>query len=152
MKTLFTSLLLSLVILAGPGCDTLNQIGQQVLTPTTGEMAGGLKQALDVGIGQAVSLLGKEGGYFNDPLVRIPFPQEAQAVSNTLRDIGLGGLVEEFEKKLNRGAEEGAKLAGPIFGNAIKQMTFQDVSNILLSGNKPGSHRLFQGQHIKCPI
>jgi hypothetical protein len=144
MKTLFTSLFLSMIILAGPGCQVLNDIGTQVLTPTTGEMAGGLKDALNAGISQAVGLLGKEGGYFNDPLIKIPFPQEAQVVSKTLRDIGLGNLVNEFEKKLNRGAEEGAKLAAPIFGNAIKKMTFQDVSNILLSNNNQAATDYFK--------
>ena len=42
--------------------------------------------------------------------------------------------MDDFEKRLNRGAEEGAKQALSIFGNAIKQMTFQDVKNILLGG------------------
>lgn len=144
MKTLFTSLFLSMIILAGPGCQVLNDIGTQVLAPTTGEMAGGLKDALNSGITRAIGLLGKDGGYLNDPLVKIPFPEEAQVVSKTLRDIGLGSLVDEFEKKLNRGAEEGAKLAGPIFGNAIRQMSFQDVSNILLSGNSHAATDYFK--------
>jgi hypothetical protein len=78
--------------------------------------------------------LGKEGGFSNDPLIRIPFPPEAQFAANTLRDIGLGQLVDEFELKLNKGAEEGAKKALPIFTGAIKQMTFNDVKNILLGG------------------
>ena len=70
----------------------------------------------------------------NDPLVKIPFPQEAEFVAKTLTDIGLGSLVADFEKKLNEGAEKGAKLALPIFKNAIKSMTFADVKGILLGG------------------
>ncbi len=118
-------------------CETLNQITETVVTnpdPTTGEMAGGLKDALTSGIGKAVTLLGKEGGYFNDPILKIPFPEEAQFAANTLRDIGLGSLVDDFERKLNQGAEEGAKLALPIFTDAIKAMSFNDVKNIVLGG------------------
>lgn len=117
-------------------CDTLNEVAQQVYgattVPTTTEMAGGLKEALNNGVKFAVSTLGQEGGYYNDPLVKIPFPEEAAFAANTLRDIGLGQLVDEFEKLLNRGAEEGAQQALTIFASAIRTMTFEDVKNILL--------------------
>ena len=41
-------------------------------------MGSGLKEALNKGISFAVQTLGKDGGYYNDPLVKIPFPEEAQ--------------------------------------------------------------------------
>lgn len=126
------------------GCETLNQV-LTTTAPTQAQMAGGLKDALNAGVGTAVSLLGKDGGYFNDPLVKIPFPEEVTVIANTLNNIGLGSLVTEFEKKLNRGAEEGAKLAGPIFVNAIKGMSFQDVTNVLLSSNQQAATDYFKG-------
>ncbi|MEZ4829908.1 MAG: DUF4197 domain-containing protein [Bacteroidia bacterium] len=138
MKKLIPAWLLIVFTLTFWGCDTLLQIAEKGLAenldPTEGEIIGGLKEALGNGAASAVSILSKSGGYTNDPLVKIPFPEEAQFAANTLRDIGLGSLVDEFEKLLNQGAEEGAKTALPIFKNAITSMTFADAKNILLGG------------------
>lgn len=127
--------------LAFTSCDTLLQIAETAVSetstgPTTLDIIAGLKEALTNGTGFAVNILGKEDGFLKDPLVKIPFPQEAQFVANTLNDLGLGSLVNEFEKLLNRGAEDGVKMALPIFKNAIKQMTINDAKNILLGGER----------------
>ncbi len=139
MKSILHTLILTCLLLSGTffsGCDQLLQVVNEagVLAPTDAEIGQGLKAALDNGIGFAVNTLGKEGGYFNDPLVKIPFPPEAQFAADALGKIGLGSLVEKFEEKLNRGAEEGAKEALSIFGNAIKALTLQDVRDILFGG------------------
>ena len=141
-------LLYSLLALTFTSCDTLNEVAKAVYetsagSPTSLEMSGGLKEALTNGVRFAVNTLGKEGGYYNDPLVKIPFPQEAEFAAKALRDIGLGKLVDDFEKLINQGAEEGAKEALGIFGNAVKAMTFNDVQNILLGDNKAAT-RFFQ--------
>jgi len=137
-------LFISLAV-ASLGCDALQQVANEVVgaantTPTSLEMSGGLKEALDKGIGFAVNTLSKENGYYGDPLVKIPFPQEAEFAAKTLRDIGLGKLVDDFEVLLNKGAEDGAKQALGIFGNAIKAMTFADVRGILLGGESAATN------------
>jgi len=48
-----------------------------------------------------------------------------------LRDIGMGEDVDKFILTLNRGAEDAAKQAKPIFVDAIKKMTITDVMAIL---------------------
>lgn len=140
MKLLKRFTYFSLVIfshLLFTACDELLQIANEVgvLAPTDAEIGQGLKAALDKGIGFAVNTLGQEGGYFNDPLVKIPFPPEAQFAADALTTIGLGSLVEKFEEKLNRGAEEGAKQALSIFATSIKALTLDDVRNILLGAD-----------------
>lgn len=149
MKKIFVfSLILGLFALNS--CKELLQVVESVATstePSLGEMGSGLKEALTKGAGFAVKTLNKEGGYFNDPLVKIPFPQEAQFAANTLRDLGLGNVVDNFEKKLNEGAEKGAALALPIFKNAIRQMTFADVKNILLGGENAATN-YFKGKTV----
>ncbi|MEL6673023.1 MAG: DUF4197 domain-containing protein [Bacteroidota bacterium] len=118
-------------------CETLLKVAEEVATnadPTNAEIIGGLKEALANGAANAVTTLSKSGGYLNDPLVKIPFPQEAEFAARTLRDLGLGNLVDNFEAKLNEGAEKGAELALPIFKNAITSMSFADAKNILLGG------------------
>jgi hypothetical protein len=70
-------------------------------------------------------------GYFKNPQIKIPFPPDVKRVEDRLRQIGLGGEVDKFIMTLNRGAEDAAKEAKPIFIAAIKQMTIQDAWGIL---------------------
>ncbi|WP_192821754.1 DUF4197 domain-containing protein [Rufibacter sp. LB8] len=127
------------------GC-TASQIQQAVdgvagATNTTGrpltqtEVASGLREALSQGISKGANQASQTDGFYGNNLIRIPFPKDVQKVENTLRQIGLGSEVDKFILTLNRGAEDAAKSAVPIFVSAIKQLTFSDVWNIL-SGEK----------------
>jgi hypothetical protein len=95
------------------------------------EIGEGLKEALSVGISLGADKAGALDGYFKNPKIRIPFPPEVQKVENALRSIGLGPKVDEFILALNRGAEDAAQSAKPIFINAIKQLTIRDAVSIL---------------------
>ena len=95
------------------------------------EAASGLKEALLQGIGKGADQASQTDGFYLNRLIRIPFPPDAQRVANTLRSVGLGSQVDKFELSLNRGAEDAAKSAKPIFISAIKSLTFSDVWNIL---------------------
>ena len=116
------------------GCDVLTQMGgvpgYNPLPPSEAEVATGLRSALEVGISNAVKITSENGGFFNNSLIRIPFPPEAARMERTLRDIGLGSQVDQFVRTMNSAAEEASKKATPIFVNAIRQMTFTDVMNI----------------------
>ncbi|GCD80212.1 DUF4197 domain-containing protein [Schleiferia thermophila] len=133
MKQLKTFLSIS-ALLAISGCELLQSTGGlpglNPLPPTEQEVTLGLKNALEVGIHNAVKLTSETGGFFNNPLIRIPFPPEAVRMERTLRDIGLGNQVDQFVRTMNTAAEEASKRATPIFVNAIRQMTFTDVMNI----------------------
>lgn len=98
---------------------------------TTEEVGSGLKEALINGISKGSDLVSQMDGYFKNPEIKIPFPPEVKKVENTLRDIGLGGEVDKFVMTLNRGAEDAAKEAKPIFIAAIKSMTIEDAWAIL---------------------
>ncbi|RYU93075.1 DUF4197 domain-containing protein [Emticicia agri] len=95
------------------------------------EVISGLKQALQVGINKGADSASKLNGYFLNPIIKIPFPPEVQKVETALRKVGLGGEVDKFVMALNRGAEEAAKEAKPIFINAILSMNFSDAWAIL---------------------
>ena len=103
--------------------------GDQSLT--SAEVAEGLKEALIKGITTGSDQASKLDGYFKNPQIKIPFPPEVKKVEDKLRQIGLGGEVDKFVMTLNRGAEDAAKEAKPIFITAIKSMTIQDAWGIL---------------------
>jgi hypothetical protein len=98
---------------------------------TTAEVAEGLKEALINGISKGADQVSQLEGYFKNPEIKIPFPPDVKKVENTLRDIGLGSEVDKFIMTLNRGAEDAAKEAKPIFISAIKSMTIDDAWGIL---------------------
>lgn len=102
--------------------------GQSV---TTEEVASGLKEALTNGVSKGSDLASKLDGYYKNPEIKIPFPPEVQQVETKLRQIGMGAQVDKFVESLNRGAEDAAKEAKPIFVSAVKQMTIQDAWSIL---------------------
>ncbi|MBT1690543.1 DUF4197 domain-containing protein [Dawidia soli] len=109
---------------------------------TTAEVAEGLKQALINGISNGSSMASQLDGYFKNPKIKIPFPPDVKKVEDKLRQIGLGGEVDKFIMTLNRGAEDAAKEAKPIFVAAIKQMTIQDAWSILRGSDNAATEYL----------
>ena len=95
------------------------------------EVAEGLKEALTKGISKGSDLVSQLDGYFKNPEIKIPFPPEVKKVDERLRKMGMGNEVDKFVLTLNRGAEDAAKEAKPIFITAIKAMTIQDAWSIL---------------------
>ncbi|MDB5061423.1 MAG: hypothetical protein JWP67_1266 [Mucilaginibacter sp.] len=129
------------------GCDTLSQVAQttvnQSVTPSALEIGNGLKQALEIGTTKSSDQLSAVNGFFANAAIKILFPPEAQKVERTLRSIGMGKLADDVILSLNRAAEDAAGKAKPIFVNAIKQMTLQDVTNILL-GSQDAATQYFK--------
>ncbi len=114
----------------------LNQLGNQIGTGgakplTNDEVIRGLREALNVGTNNSTGSASKVDGYYKNPLVFIPFPPEAEKVKNTVENLGMKSQVTEFERSLNRAAEEAAKTAAPVFLDAIKGMSISDGFSIL---------------------
>lgn len=98
---------------------------------TTAEVSEGLKEALIKGISNGADLASQLDGYFKNPEIKIPFPPDVKKVEDRLRQLGLGSEIDKFVMTLNRGAEDAAKEAKPIFIAAIRQMTIDDAWAIL---------------------
>ncbi len=111
-------------------------------TNGTLDIAGGLRQALDMGIDKQVSKLTQTDGFYKNNLVKIVMPEELQKVDETLRAIGLGNLADQGIKALNRAAEDAVKEATPIFVSAVKDITFSDAKNILLGSDNAATNYL----------
>ena len=110
---------------------TIAQSAQAQFSLSNEEVGNGLKEALTQGISKGADALSQADGYFKNPKIKIPFPPDAQKMEKKLRDIGMGEDVDKFILTLNRGAEDAAKQAKPIFVDAIKKMTITDVVAIL---------------------
>ncbi len=99
---------------------------------TQEEIGKGLKQALDIGVAEAVDFLSAEDGYYKSAY-KILVPEEAQKVTSKLKAVpGWSNIEKTLEEKMNRAAEIAVEKAKPVFVNAIKKMTFQDAMNILM--------------------
>jgi hypothetical protein len=130
-----TRLVLPALLFIALSCTTadLQRLGSLAgPQPLTGaEVAAGLKEALQIGIGKGTERLSAVDGFFKSPY-KILLPPEARQVTDRLQAVPGFGRVEDIVlEKINRGAESAAKKALPIFTDAIKQMSFSDAMGIL---------------------
>jgi len=102
---------------------------------TNDDIISGLKEALTIGTQNSAKKLGSVDGFFKDAALKILMPPEAQKVTNTLRSMGMGSLVDKAILSMNRAAEDAATGVGDIFINAIKEMSIADGIQILNGGN-----------------
>jgi hypothetical protein len=159
------SLSLSLAILTAAGtAQTLNGMWNSVKTNSTAvintatntitgnssgtgsltndEVIKGLKEALTIGTNKSASNASKADGFLKNARLFIPWPPEAQQMKTKLIQLGYQKKVEEFETSLNRAAEEAAKSAAPIFGNAVTGMSIGDGFAILKGNDTAATHYL----------
>ena len=134
MKTRIFLSFLTIFIFAG--CAELAKLAQQSLTEsiplTQSEIIAGLKEALVVGTGKSVDILGVTDGYYRDELVKILLPPEADIiVKNIGRIPGGEKLLEDAILSINRAAEDAVSEVKPIFVNSITSMTISDAVGIL---------------------
>ncbi len=95
----------------------------------------GLKEALAIGTENAVGNVSQVDGYFGNSLIKILMPEKIQNVADVLGKLGFGKEVDEFVLSMNRAAEKAAPEAASIFGDAIREMSIQDVMGILNGGD-----------------
>lgn len=122
-----------LLLLCSCSSTDWNKVLQDVsqIALTEQDVAGGLKDALIQGISTGAEIASREDGYFGNELIRIALPPEVRRVESTLRNVGLEKEMDRVLLAINRGAENAASEAKPIFIGAIRQLTFEDVWNIL---------------------
>lgn len=99
-----------------------------------GQAASALKEALTTGTANAINLVGRPGGYFSNPAIRIGFPKSLSLVETGLRGIGYGPQIDQFIRSMNSAAEAAAPKAKPIFLHAIESMSFSDARRIVTGG------------------
>ena len=95
----------------------------------------GMRVALERGATAAVSLLGKNGGFLDNPKVRIPLPGFLNEASKVLKYTGQQRRIEELVTAMNRAAEAAVPQAKALLVNAVKAMSVEDGKQILTGGD-----------------
>ncbi len=142
MKNIWIACGFSLSLTAFFSCSNMNQI-QSALPGVLGSVSGvsqteaasGIQEALLKGILLGVGNLNKTDGFLGNAAYKLLLPPEVQNVASTLRNIGLGSVVDKAVVQVNRAAETAVGSATPIFTNAIKQMTITDALQLVKGGN-----------------
>jgi len=136
IRNLFLGAFLGSFLLLTSGCESTGGLGDLLGSSTLGggsgaalsnqTIADGLREALTVGSDRVVSSLGAEDGFLKSAF-HIPLPQKLQDARGVASRVGLEGVFDELEVKMNRAAEKAAPQARDLFVSSIKQMSFQDV-------------------------
>jgi hypothetical protein len=111
------------------------------------DVINGLKEALNVGTNNSTASASKLDGFYKNPSIMIPFPEQAIKVKNFAEKAGLKLQTDKFVETLNRGAEEAAKDAQPIFMDAIRNMSISDGFAIL-NGNDSAATKYLREKTI----
>ena len=138
------------ILFQATSCDTLQSVVDSATSVLSNdEIANGLKQALEIGIGEGSQKLSAVDGYFKSPY-KILLPEEARKVTDKLKFIpGFSDVENVIVQKLNRAAEDAAQKAKPIFVDAIKGMTFNDVLDILMGADNAATNYLHGSTNTK---
>lgn len=134
---LIVSGLLFLLATVGHAADPFGDIMKGLKIPSVpsaglddGTIVSGLKEALSVGTGNAVTSVSALDGYFTNQAIKILMPDKIRKVADVMAKVGYQKEVDEFVLSMNRAAEKAAPYAREYFVDAIKQMTFEDARKI----------------------
>lgn len=136
-KPLLFLLLFSMLL---SSCDMISKLPSTGTGITESEAGEGIKEALGQGLSKAVLQLNKEDGFFKDAFYKILMPPDAKKIETTLRDLGMGKMVDKAILQINRAAEDAAGSAKPIFVDAIKEMTISDAIGLVKNGDTSATH------------
>lgn len=109
------------------------------------EIVEGLTEALKRGCSFSVNVSSSEGGFNNNKLIKIPFPDES--VKNKLLNIGFSDNIKQFEKSMNRSAEIASEKALPVLEQAVSKMSINDALTILNGDDNAATFYLKKNTH-----
>ncbi|MFN6947130.1 MAG: DUF4197 domain-containing protein [Cytophagaceae bacterium] len=139
-------ILMSALILFAAGCQDIMKDIKSGLTEE--EIVAGLKKALEVGTDTSVKRLHAVNGFYQDQLLKILLPPEADVIFTQINKLPgavkdtLQNQIEKVVQSMNRSAEDAAVKATPIFVKAITEITIEDGINILHGADTAATHYL----------
>jgi len=102
---------------------------------TESDAALGVRAALERGASSAIALLGRSGGFLDNPKVRIPLPGFLNDAAKLLKYTGQQKRIDELVTAMNRAAEAAVPQAKSLLVNAVKAMSVEDGKQILTGGD-----------------
>ena len=100
-----------------------------------GDATLGVRAALERGAVAAVGLLGKSGGFLDNPKVRIPLPGFLNDAAKLLKATGQQKRVDELITAMNRAAEAAVPEAKALLVSAVKAMSVGDATRLIRGGD-----------------
>ena len=110
----------------------------------------GIRAALERGAVAAVGLLGRSGGFLNNPKVRIELPGYLKDAAKVLQFTGQQRRVDELVTAMNRAAEAAVPEAKALLVNAVKAMSVEDGRQILTGGDNSATQ--FFATKTRAPL
>ncbi len=100
-----------------------------------GDAALGVRAALERGAVAAVGLLGRNGGFLDNPRVRIELPGFLKDAARLLEFTGQRGRIDELVTAMNRAAEAAVPEAKAMLVSAVKAMSVKDALSVVSGGD-----------------
>ncbi len=122
------------------GATDLNQL----------DAASGMREALIRGANSAVALLGKPGGFLDNPQVRIPLPGFLAEAAKILKFTGQQKRVDDLATAMNRAAEAAVPEAKSLLVNAVKAVSVGDAKRLVTGGDN--SVTTFFSDKTRAPL
>lgn len=94
-------------------------------------LAGKFSELLTQGIDTVINGLAAEGGFLDDPLVRILLPPPLGLAIGVARDLQRDPQAALLETLINRAAEDAIPVAGPILKDMIVNMDTEKLQSLL---------------------
>lgn len=117
---------------------------------TESDAALGVRAALERGAVAAVGLLGRNGGFLDNPKVRIQLPGYLNEAAKVLKYTGQQRRVDELVTAMNRAAEAAVPQAKALLVNAVKSMSVEDGRQILTGGDNAATQ--FFSDKTRAPL
>ncbi|UCG50499.1 MAG: DUF4197 domain-containing protein [Candidatus Latescibacterota bacterium] len=129
--------IIAVAVLLVTGCisaSTVDKVLRSDVALDESTVTAGLKEALRIGTERSTASTSKLDGFYKNALIRIALPEQYASVAKTLKNIGMGSYVDDFERSMNRAAERASGEAIDVFWSAITQMSISDAFGILNGG------------------
>ena len=115
-----------------------------------GDATLGVRGALERGAIAAVGLLGKSGGFLDNPKVRIPLPGFLNDAAQLLKVTGQQKRVDELVTAMNRAAEAAVPEAKALLVSAVKALSVSDATRLIRGGENSVTE--FFAEKTRAPL
>lgn len=109
------------------------------------ELAGALRQLLEIGLERTTNALGQHNGFLPDDGAHIPLPPEWGEIETDLRAVGLSAASDELIATMNRIAEQAISESRGLLLNTARTFPI-DNARAIVTGPADGATLLFRAK------